>query len=73
MRCINVKSSSVKRIGYDPKNKILSVEFVDNGPYYYYEVPADVFEGLGDAQSKGEYINRNIRTRYDYSKPGYEL
>jgi hypothetical protein len=73
VRYFNVKSSSVKRIGYDKRHQILSIEYADHGPYNYYDVPEEIFEGLLESPSKGEYVNRKIRQKYDYSKPDFEM
>ena len=61
-----VVSSSLVSVGYDELTKILEVEFVTGGVYQYAGVPADEHEALMSADSKGTYMNANIRDHYSY-------
>jgi lysyl-tRNA synthetase class 2 len=69
MKMINVKSSNVKAIGYDPNMKVLRVEFV-HGPsaYEYSGVPLEVFQGFRDASSPGKYFLAEVKDRFDFRK-----
>lgn len=42
--------------------------FHQTGVYRYYDVPADVFEGLQQASSKGRYMRGHIIDMYPYEK-----
>lgn len=57
----HVESSNLKSVGYDAKNQILEIEFLDGGIYQYLAVPASIYEGLMNASSHGQYFDRNIK------------
>ncbi len=62
-----VESSSIRAIGYDGEAEELWIEFHSSpDPYVYFEVPADVYGGLEEAESKGEYVNLIIKPSYDF-------
>ena len=64
-----VVSSNIASIGYDENNNILEVEFNNGNVYEYYDVPLYEYEGLMSADSKGTYLNANIKKGgYRYSK-----
>jgi hypothetical protein len=65
---IQVRSSNIRAIGYDNDNQELYVEFLNNSHYIYEKVPMMVFERLKNAQSKGKYLNQNIKDRYMYKQ-----
>jgi hypothetical protein len=56
-----VESSAVARIGYDAELEETFVEFLDADLYAYEGVPADVFEELAHAESKGTFVNEMIK------------
>ncbi|MGI5938045.1 KTSC domain-containing protein, partial [Methanoculleus thermophilus] len=51
-----VESTNIKSVGYDPEDEVLEVEFHSGGVYHYVGVPAEVYEGLLNARSKGRYF-----------------
>lgn len=58
-------SSAIRRAEYDAQNSVLQIWFVDSGgPYNYYGVPQEVYDGLCQASSKGSYFASRIRDRY---------
>lgn len=63
-----VDSSNVEAIGYDNKTQQLHVRFLSGTTYVYDKVPADIYEDLMAAPSKGSYVNRVIKGAYDYTK-----
>ncbi|MDO8432071.1 MAG: KTSC domain-containing protein [Candidatus Binatus sp.] len=66
---IFVDSSNVEAIGYDSATRELHVRFVKSGEtYVYYEVEEWVFEDFKRADSKGTFLNTNIKGRYNYGK-----
>lgn len=66
-----VTSSNLASIGYDAENEILEVEFNHGGVYQYFGVPENVYEELMNADSHGQYFDRNIKKAgYRYSKVG---
>jgi hypothetical protein len=56
-----VESSAVARIGYDAELEEAFVEFLGGDLYVYEGVPADVFEELAHAESKGTFVNAVIK------------
>ena len=62
---ISVNSSNVVAIGYR-KNKL----YVDyrRGSYVYNNVPKEVYDGLLKAESKGKYMNSEVKGKYIYER-----
>jgi hypothetical protein len=59
-------SSAVAQAEYDPWKRVLELHFTGSGtPYYYLDVPLEIFEGLCRAPSKGGYFNAHIKDRYE--------
>lgn len=65
-----VQSSNLKSVGYDSDTKILEIEFLHGGIYQYFDVPADIHQGLISAPSKGKYFHAFIKNVYRYQKIG---
>lgn len=65
---VQVKSSSLLAVGYDPQARVLEVEFVSGAVYRYDDVDADEHAGLLRAESKGRYFNANIRDRHPHRR-----
>ena len=63
-----VDSTSVSSVGYDPRSETLEVEFRNGGVYRYLEVPEDEWRLLRSAESKGSYLNTQIKPTYRYRK-----
>jgi hypothetical protein len=52
--------------GYDPVTQRLLVEWGDGGtPYYYYDVPPQVWDSFQNADSPGKFINA-VLNKYNY-------
>lgn len=63
----SLNSSAIMRAGYSMNDRTLSITFVRNRTYTYYDVPPSVYLGLVNAPSAGRYFNFNIRNRYSFS------
>ena len=59
-----VKSSEISSIGYDPKSKILEIEFRSGRIYQYLNVHESEFKGLMTASSHESYFQANIKNHY---------
>lgn len=71
MKLKEVKSSNLRKIGYDPEIEKLVVEFVNGGKYEYKGVPREIYKIIMDAPSKGSAFHRYIRSKdYKYKKVG---
>lgn len=60
-----VNSSNIISIGYD--NNSLYVNY-KSGTYKYENVDRSVYESLLTSESKGRFMNENIKGKYSYSK-----
>ncbi len=65
-----VSSSNLSAVGYDPGQAVLEIEFHNGGVYQYFDVPAEIYEGLMGAGSKGSYFHAYIRDQYAYRRVG---
>ena len=63
-----VASSNVEAIGYDSDTLELHVQFLNSGIYVYYNVEEWVFDEFMQADSKGTYLNTNIKPSYQCAK-----
>jgi hypothetical protein len=68
MRRSRVQSSSVRSIGYDPRQHALEIEFHGGSIYRYGLVPESVFERLRTAPSVGSFVNTVVKPRYPARK-----
>lgn len=57
-------SSNLSGFEYDEASQILSIRFKSGRTYRYSGVPADVANGLGTADSPGQYFNGTIKNAY---------
>ena len=53
---------------YDRSQAQLQLSFRNGTSYRYSDVPAEVYDQLLLAESKGKYFNLHIRNRYAYTK-----
>jgi hypothetical protein len=68
VKLIPVESTMLEAIGYDEEAQVLSVIFHSGGLYNYYDVPREVYEGLLQAESKGQYMHAWVIDQYPYSR-----
>ncbi len=61
-----VNSTTMRSVGYQAKSRILEIEFDSGAVYQYLGVPANIYEQLLRAESKGCYFNGEIRDVYPY-------
>lgn len=61
-------STVIKSYRYFPQEEILRIEYVSGIVYDYLKVPQDVFDDFRSAFSKGVYLNRNIKGRFEFIK-----
>jgi hypothetical protein len=64
----HVQSSVMTFVKYDDDACELDITFTSGKTYRYLEVPAEIYDGLLDAESKGEYFNDNIKDAFVYSE-----
>jgi len=63
-----VDSSMISAFRYDESAKALEVRFHNTGVYRYFDVPAEVVDGLRQAPSKGSYMQSMIIDAYPTQK-----
>lgn len=64
-----VDSSNIEEIGYDAAAQELHVRFLKSGEtYVYFAVEEWRFQEFMLTDSKGVYLNSNIKPHYQYSK-----
>lgn len=62
------ESSNIARLAYDESSQVLKVEFKNGSLYDYFDVPSNVFDGLRNAPSKGQYLAQQIKGVYRYAR-----
>lgn len=62
------ESSNVSGFGYNTSTHVITVEFNNGTKYDYYDVPEHIFEGMKAAESKGKYLNSQIKGSYRYAR-----
>ena len=61
-----VSSSAISSVGYDERSAVLEVEFSSGAVYDYLQVPKQVYRALLKAPSKGSFVSRRVRDRYEF-------
>lgn len=61
-------SSNISQFGHDEQSEILQVEFTNGGVYQYFDVPRHVYDSMVASDSRGKFLNANIKGLYRYSK-----
>lgn len=61
-------SSTIHKIQYDNKTKILTVSFHSGNKYEYLNVPEQIYDEAEKAESIGKYLIANVFTRYESNK-----
>ena len=65
---ITVESSMIKNAWYKSASQVLVLDYQNGNSYRYADVPDIVYERLRAADSKGRFINKNIITKFSFSK-----
>lgn len=68
MQRLSVDSTDILSIGYDPKERLLEVEFKGNRVYQYSDVAPEIYEHFVRADSYGEYFYATINKQYRYKR-----
>jgi len=60
-----VKSSFLSKVGYDPKEKVLAIQMINNSDTYLYKnVPLSLYDDLLAAESKGAFYVKKIKGKF---------
>ena len=68
IKMLDVASSNIKAIGYSAFARVLQVDFLSGSRYRYLAVEPEIFKRFIDAQSKGQFLNREIKRVYQYCR-----
>jgi len=61
-----VTSSAIASVGYDDEARVLEVEFTSAEVYRYFDVDPGEADELMTAESRGAYLNEQIKPRHRY-------
>ena len=61
-------SSVIASAVYKPETCTLRITFVSGLIYEYKQVPKETYEAMITSGSKGVYLNRHIKGKYDFEK-----
>ena len=61
-------SSVVAAIKYNENTSTLRVIYVSGNVYDYKKVPEKVYNKMKAASSKGEFLNKKIKPKYEFEK-----
>ena len=61
-------SSVIRAFSYDGAERRLNVVFTTGRRYSYHGVPAEMFDAMNAAFSKGEFFNAHIRDRFAFTR-----
>jgi hypothetical protein len=59
-----VSSSNIAAFRYESSDRVLQVKFTSGRIYGYKDVPENVVEEFASADSKGKFLNANIKHNY---------
>ena len=68
MQRIELNSTALEAATYQDQLALLELEFRDGAIYPYCDVPAQTYQELLLAESKGAYFHCHIRNRFAYAK-----
>ena len=64
----HVSSSDLSSVGFDPSTNTLEIEFLSGSIYQYHNVPENIYDGLMNAGSHGQYFHNHIKDVFQYSR-----
>jgi hypothetical protein len=65
-----VSSSNIASVGYDEEQQVLEIVFHDGRVYHYLEVPPERVLSLLRAESKGRFLNSDIKPHFRHRAVG---
>lgn len=61
-------STVIKKYDYNPETQTLTIEYVSGLIYDYLNVPQMVYDEFRGSFSKGTFLNRHIKGKFEYVK-----
>lgn len=73
MNMQEVKSSNIKKVGYDPTTNMLAVQFGSGATYHYKNVTADQCQKFLAAKSIGQHFAQHFKRneKHPFELQGY--
>jgi hypothetical protein len=65
---VAVQSRLLAGIAYDHHQAVLQIRFRGGAVYQYFHVPPQTYQDLWQADSKGAYFNRHVRSVFRYAR-----
>jgi hypothetical protein len=63
-----VPSAVIRCFSYRAERRELEIEFRSGRRYVYAEVPAEIYEQMQAAFSKGEFFNTRVRDSFEFTR-----
>ena len=61
-------SSALREVRYDRKQRSLDLVYASGEPYRYLYVPRSKYRALMEAESKGKFVNKEIKPKHPFKK-----
>ena len=68
MEWVYVESSNLAAVRYNEDSQTMDIRFKNESVYQYFDVPLYTYNELLQAESKGQYFHRYIRSEYRYAR-----
>lgn len=68
MQRVQVSSSHLASVGYDPTSQTLEIAFHSGSVYQFFVVPELLFSRLMSAPSPGTFFHEHIKDRFRYKQ-----
>lgn len=64
----SLDSSNLSEAEYDPFMRVLTLHFRKGGVYEYIDVDREVYDGLLESTSAGQYFHSHIKGKFEFLK-----
>lgn len=61
-------SNNLAKSEYNDADKTMTITFKNGGVYCYTDVPKEIFDGLSESKSKGQYFHKSIKNAFKFMK-----
>lgn len=68
MHRVEVESTLLRSVGYDPVTEVLEIELRNGRVYQFSSIAEDVYRELMASASLGHYFNESIKDAYPYRR-----
>jgi hypothetical protein len=73
MKLVPVQSRGIAAAGYDPRARVFRVRYIKGDTYDYLDVPPKEHAAFNTAESKGRFVNYQIKPFYRFRRLGRPL